>query len=297
MKIYFLSSQPCALTINGAYFGITDTFARSAELSLSDRVFVEFSPEGALPFGCFLTEELSSSPPKGFEVYLLKDGVALYARDFTPRDFLLRPIMQKREGERLATVYSQGELQLCIQSEKGYFNAYLPPSFETCELFFHNDLLLLKSPDSLGVFNLEGTPLLLEKVLSYEVEGNTLTALLPLSDRLQRRANCRWTLSPTECTLVEFTLVAPKETSPPEGLLAYAFFESVLLKANYADFLSDELRAESEQIVEFLGDFTAVTLTSEPNVCGLIKKKGERLFEVTYYAVTAEKGKITDVRG
>ena len=38
MKIYFLSSQPCALIIGGAYFGRTGDFERFAEISLQDNL-------------------------------------------------------------------------------------------------------------------------------------------------------------------------------------------------------------------------------------------------------------------
>ena len=34
---------------------------------------------------------------------------------------------------------------------------------------------------------------------------------------------------------------------------------------------------------------------ADPNVCGLIKKKATRLYEVSYYTVKTEKGKILDV--
>ena len=60
MKIYFLSARPCALTLNDTYFGITDTFERFAEISLKDRTFVRFAPEGALPIGFFLTENIKN---------------------------------------------------------------------------------------------------------------------------------------------------------------------------------------------------------------------------------------------
>ncbi len=298
MKIYFLSSVPCALTINGVFYGVTDDFERYVELALADNLYVQFSPEGAQAVGFFLTEELLVRPPVGCEAYLLKDGVALFVRDFPPVDFTLRPIAQKREGNLLATVFCQGTLQLSAESEKGYFNATIPPSFSDCEVFFEGDFILLKSEKTLGVFTKACETLLVEKVLSYAVKGNILRATLPLSDRLGRTADCAWELAEGGCKLTEFTLrqSGDKET-PPEGLLAYAFFESVLIGADCADFLSDELQPEKERIVAFLGDFIAVTLTEKENECGVVRKKGERLFAVDYFEVDVENGKIVDVRG
>ncbi len=299
MKIYFLSSRPCALSVNGVFYGVTDTFERSAELSLSDKIYAQFSPEGAQPIGFFITEEITQTAPEGCDVYLLKDGIAVYARDFPPSDFTLHPVAQAKRGDDLVTVFRQGKLQLCVNTPKNVFNAYIPPSFEPCSLHFYGNLIILRSDTHLGVFNEECQPLLIEKALSYELNENELRATLPLFDSLGRVADCRWILSENECALTQFTLRQPQElpTALPENLLAYAFFESVLLKANFRDFLSDELQSQAESILSFLGDFTAVTLTKNEKECGLVKKKGERLYALSYYSVEIENGKITDVRG
>ena len=296
MKIYFLSSRPCALTLNGAFFGVTDSFERYAEISLSDTIYAQFSPEGSPPLGCFLTEQLRFTPPDGFEVYLLNDGIALYARDFPPADFILRPIAQAKDNGVLATLFRQGAVQLTAESDEGLSTAPLPDDFQTAQLSFHSGLIFLSTETRLAVYTKKCERLLDERVLSYAVDENLLRASLPLSDALCRTAECAWELTETACTRTEFIL--RQEQSVPEvGLLAYAFFESVLIGADYAELLCDELRPKAEQIVGFLGDFIAVTLTREPNCCGLVKKVGERLFSVAYFKVETENGKIIDVKG
>lgn len=298
MKIYFLSSLPCALTLNGVYFGITDSFERSAEVCLSDKIYAEFSPEGGLPIGFFITENLRDTPPEGCEVYLLQDGLAVYARDFQKKDFTLRPIAQAREGNLLATVFWQGALQLTIESPKGFFNATLPPSFDPCTLSFHGDFLLIEGNCMLALYSLACKRLLLEKISDFSLDDNTLNATLPLSDRLGRSAKCVWELTQENCVLKEFTLLqAGACDEPPADLLAYAFFESFLIGGDFTLFLADELIADAENIRAFLGDFIAVTLTDKANVCGLVRRKKERLFEVDYFSVEIEKGKIVDVKG
>ena len=128
MKIYFLSSKPCELTLNGVFFGITDSFERFANVNLSDRIHAKFSPQDALPIGVFLDDNLLHTPPLGVEVYILQDGIALFAKDFPPNDYTLRPLSQARLENVLITLYKQGEIHLSIQSEKGFFVATLPPS-------------------------------------------------------------------------------------------------------------------------------------------------------------------------
>ncbi len=298
MKIYFLSSEPCALSLNGLYYGITDYFERYAEICLSDKIYTQFSPEGSLPIGFFITEEITEKPPLGCEVYLLRDGVAVYACDFPPADFTLRPVAQAREGNILATVFWQGKLQLSIESPEGFFNATLPPSFAPCEVLFCENLVIIRGKNALAVYGLNGKRLLLEQITEYSLLGNILTATLPLSDRLQRFAKCEWELKSGECKRTAFTLIqATENNAPSEDLLAYAFFESALIGEDFACFLSNELQLDAERIRSFLGDFIAVTLTDKPTVCGLVRVKKERLFAVDYYEVEIKDGKITDVRG
>lgn len=302
MKIYFLSARPCALTLNGVFFGITDTFERSAEITLRDRVYAKFSPENAESIGFFITENIRTSPPEGCEVYLLPDGIAVYACDFPPVDLVLRPIAQARENELLITVFQQGRIQLAVESPDGFFNATLPPSFEKCEITLCAGVILLHSDHALAVFNKNCECMLMEQILSFSVSDNLLSATLPLSDSLGRVAECAWELSENACTQTKFTLRQTAENgtvseSTREGLLAYAFFESVLLKADHRAFLSEALLPDAEKIVAFLGEFVAVTLTDKPNVCGLVRKKAERLFRVDHFTVEIENGKITDVKG
>ncbi len=303
MKIYFLSSRPCALTLNDAYFGVTDGFERFAEVSLKDKLFVRFAPENALPVSFFLTENIRFQPPTGCDIYLLKDGIAVYAHGFAPLDHTLRAVAQREENGCVATVFQQGEIELSLQSPKGFFVAHLPPSFASCDISFESGLILLRAPDMLAVFTQTGEKLFLEKVLSHEVANGFLKAVLPLSDSLGRIAECTYTLTENDCVRTGFVLKqaqtkngdADKEKIRDE-LIPYAFFESVLIGAEYADFLASELRPKARDIRSFLGDFIAVTVTQDPCVCGLVRKKKERLFEVDYFSVELKEGKIMDVK-
>lgn len=296
MKVYFLSSQPCALRLNGVFFGVTDTFERFAEVALNDNIFIEFIPEGRQPVAFFLSENIRFTPPKGCEVYLLKDGVAIYARDFPPTDFALRTVAQAREGDHLATLFCQGEVQLTIERGKELFVATLPPSFASSELFFAEELVFLRTETQLAVYTEKAELCLLEKVLSYSIEKGGLRAALPLSDSGNRIADCAWLLSERGCEQTEFTLrVREDGVQTPAELLPYAFFESVLIGADFAQFLSDELAPEADKIRAFLGEFVSVIVTEQNNTCGLVKKKAERLYEVAYFTVKIENDKISDV--
>ena len=302
MKIYFLSCQPCMLSLNGAFFGVTDSFERFAEINLSDRIFVKFTPEGAHPVGFFLTDETLNTPPNGCEVYLLKDGIAIRAYDFPPIDCTLQPIAQQRFGETVVSVFKQGRVQLTLQSPDGFFNATLPPSFAVCTLSKHGGLYFLEGTNQLAAYTGGGKCVFLEEISSFSVTETELNATLPLSNALGRVADCAWALSETGCRRTHFSLRQARtyqgETDAEkirDELLPYTFFESVLLGENYAELLSDELRAKANGIVGFLGNFHSVTLTPDPFTCGLIREKATNLYEVNYFTVTVADGKIADI--
>ena len=299
MKIYFLSSIPCALTLNGVYFGVTDRFERFADIHLQDRVFIQFSPQNALPIGFFLTEDIRFHPPVGVEIYLLKDGIAIYARDFTPTDFTLKTHAQKRFDNLLVTLFTQGATQISLESERGFFVKPLPASLASATIAQFNALIFVHTDDELAIFTKTGDMLFHEQILSFTVENDQLFVSISLSDSLMRVADCTYLLSESACTRTNFLLkqATTGANDYPHGLLAFAFFESVLLGGDYAQFLSEELQSKTSEIVQFLGDFLWVVPTDEENECGLVRKAGERVFSISYFKVEIANDKITDING
>ena len=302
MKIYFLSSQPCALSVNGCYFGLCDQFERFAELSLQENNYILFQPQSANAIGFFLNEDIRFTAPQGCEVYLLPDGICIFARDFPPNDFSLRVYAQLRDGNTLATLYQQGAVQVSIESDFGFFISTLPPSFCNSNLVFHEELLFVDGRTQLAIFNKKGEKLLQESILSYSVEQGELRLEFPLSECLGRVAKCRYSIRNGDLQRIEFSLLQTQSiTGQTENLrnelLPFAFFESVLIGADFKRFLSDELQTKADDLPAFLGNFTAVCVTKSPNVCGLVRRKGKDVFTVEYYAVEVKEGKIVDVKG
>ena len=297
MKIYFLSSLPCILTVNETYFGLCNRFERFAELSLKDNLFLRFLPENRAPVSFFLTEKILTDPPENCEVYLLKDAIAIYATHFPPTDFSLRPHAQFRDGTTLATLFSQGELHLSINTPEGLFTATLPPSFEDATLSFHQNLCFVEGKNRLAIYTKTAKCVFMEEILDFSVENATLNATLPLSDSLNRTAKCQWSLSEDACVQTQCVLSQPAFTNTlSEGLLSYAFFESVLLGGDYSSLLCESLRPHAEKIKTYLGNFLSVSFTEDPNVCVLLYEKSPRLFKAEYYTVDVEDDKIKNVR-
>lgn len=299
MKVYFLSAQPCILTLNGAYFGQTDTFERFIEVNAKDNVYAKFCPQNAGDIGFFLNEQLRIAPPDGCDVYLLKDGIAVYAHTFPPTDFCLHSIAQARFGDTLVTVYKQGVIQLCIQTASSIFNATLSPCFAVCKIVSFEKFFLLEGQNAFALFTKDARLLLQENFLSYQIDGEYFRAVLPLSDRLGRWAECEWKAQGDGIQQTQFCLKQAQGQSDNirDELLPYAFLESVLIGADYTPFLSEELQQKADALKQFLGNFTNVVLTQNPNVCALVYPKGERLFVLRYFTVSVQNGKIINITG
>ena len=248
-----------------------------------------------------ITEKLRFSPPDHCEVYILKDGIAVFAKSFPPSDFSLKLVAQQRFRENLVTVFRQGDLQISIETSKGFFVAPLSPCFEPCKIFWEHGLFFVEGQGALAVFNAAGECVLNEKISEYRIENDVLSAVLPLSDSRGRFAECAWALTDDACFQTSFkvrqTDTGKDEETLRDELIPYAFFESVLIGADFSELLSDELKERAQHIKAFLGDFVSVVLTEQPNTCGLVRKKKERLFEVHYFTAEVKDGKIVDIRG
>ena len=295
MKIYFLSSRPCALSVGGAYFGITDRFERFATVCLSDNLLITFTPENALPLSFFLGENIRFIAPVGVEVYLFKDAIALYARDFPPCDFTLRPIAQAKENHLLVSVFKQGTLQISFQSDNDFFVQPLNSDFEKCEISFHENLIFLRAEKTLAIFTPTGERIFQETVESFTVENGELCAKIPINETAYIQGT--WQLSNDACSQKTLSLVGQTNANAIDALLPYAFFESVRIGANIDAMLSEELLSEKEKLLSFLGDFVFVSPTADENTCALMRQKGERLFEASYFTAQVEHGKIKDIVG
>lgn len=299
MKVYFLSAQTCALTVNGAYFGITDSFEKFATVSLKDKLCVCFTPQNALPLCFFLTEDILFTPPDGCDVYLCGDAIAIYAHTFPARDNRLKIITQNTCENLVVTVFQQGEVQATFQMVDNVMIAYLPPSFTTCNVTFWGDFCLLQSPKRLHIYTKQGECVFQERASSFRIDNDILHVTLPVSDALGFVAETQWQAQENTLARVQYTLKqirpAALQGDMKTAMLAYAFFESVRIGADLLPMLSEEMQAEQDSLRNYLGDFLSVVLTDKTDVCGLVYQKAERLYQVRYFQITITNEKITDV--
>ena len=94
-----------------------------------------------------------------------------------------------------------------------------------------------------------------------------------------------------EGALVSCTLRAAR--SPAPATFALALFESVLLGLDASPFLSPGLDADA--LAEYLGGFRSVVLTEEEDRVGLVYPRRERVFDVRYFTVETEDGRVCNI--
>lgn len=289
MKVFFLSEITCALTINGAYLGLVDHFERSVELDPANSLFCELSPSGDfLPVRFSLDEDFLISPPPQVQLYYTENAVAIYVCNFLRADQSLRVLWQKRFRDGLLTLVQQGKLQLYF----GGINAKiidLPDALSDCAAEETREGYLLRGENAFALVSFDGELIVLSEGKILSCDGS-LKAEVPFHDSLGHTALCEWKYG----ELVSCSVRTRFE--PTEATFALALFESALIGADCAPFLAENLAPKAASLKEYLGDFRSVVLTGEHDKIGLVYERKERVFDVRYFRIEINDGKISNIK-
>ncbi len=304
MTVYFLSQTPAALKLNGIYAGVCDLFERRVQIDLSDGVLAELVPDGNLqPLNFFITEKFLHSPPDFTEVYLMPEGALIYIKRYYDKCAALKVLRQTRFCGNLITLYSQGGIFLSCEGQD--FALYeLDDSFADAE--FREEqaggfpLLIVRGDGCIAAVSDKGKRVFINRAESYSC-GDMLETIVNYETCAGIKAYCEFSYDGEEVALEK---TRTEETcAPPEELLHFAFFESVLTRADVKKYLCPELLGRAEQLNAYLGEFTAVTVPTDLFVAahgnipaaGLVYPEGKNLFRVRYFAVEYENKLISNV--
>lgn len=293
MRIYFLSYKPAILKLNGLYLGGVDLFERHVEISLKDCVHAEIVPgENLQSVNFFIDEKLLSTPPPFLDIYLMDGEALIFVREFGNKDAGLNIILQHRFCGQLVTVFSQGAVYLTVDG--GDYNLErLPQKFIAAraeeEKIGGLPVLALYGAGGLVILSDRGKIIFSNDVLSAEF-GERLKVEVAFETCTAAKAVCEYGYDGERLSLVKSETV---EQRTEIGILHFAFFESVLCRGGYAEYLSEELKAKAGEIFDYLGEFVSVVVPTERFFClhegvraaGLVYPKAKNLFEVKYFAV------------
>ncbi|MDE7296207.1 MAG: hypothetical protein K2N84_02975 [Clostridia bacterium] len=285
-----MAETTCALTVNGVYLGIVDGFERTCELEPADRVFCELKACDRMPVSFFFDEDFLINPPPQIKLYFTEHGVAVYAENFAYADQTLRVLWQKRFGNALLTLCTQGNLQLNLQCNGEMHLVELPEALTDCQASPIGDDFLLEGSAAFARVSREGKIILFSEGKVLE-RGQKLRAEVPFHDSAMHTAVCAWEGD----ELVECKVRTASE--PQADTFALAFFESILIGADPLPFLHETLSEKADSLREFLGDFHSVVLTETRDRVGLVYKRKERIYDLRYFRIELDDGKIKNITG
>ena len=112
MRIHFSAEKPCMLRLGGALLGSVGEAEKFADIG-QESILAEFLPDDGdlLPLVFRIGEGFFAAPPACADVYRYDCGADVFVR-FAPRDTSMRMLVQKRFGDALMTVFSEGKPQL-----------------------------------------------------------------------------------------------------------------------------------------------------------------------------------------
>ena len=305
MRLYFLSERTAALKLDGAYLGIIDCFERFVDIGEGQRIFVEAVPDGdAAPVSFFIDDNFFHSPPDFADVYLTDGDAVISLNRYEPRTRKLRVIAQTFFAGRTVTLFENGGA-VYLNCEGAECSLYeLSRGFENAKLIEENiagyPVLVVDGDKSLAVISDSGKRVFYNPAESWQC-GNDLTVTVAFATCAGCRAECTFNYDGEKMTLTGS--VTRESVTPPENVLHFAFFESVLTRGDFRKYLDGELLPGAGALPSFLGEFVDVTIPysrfydkhGDIRAAGLVYPIKHNLFEVKYFAVDLKEGKIANI--
>lgn len=310
MRIYFISSRTAGLKLDGIYVGIIDGFERFFDMDEDADVLAEVIPDGnAEPLNFFINGDFFKNPPDFADVYLTDGDAIISLNRYKQKEDGIKVIAQKRFAGGLATLILNGGTPCLIVEGKTTESWELSREFANASLtesaIGGHPVLLVEGEKCLTVISETGKRVFYNPCESREV-GQRLEIRLTFNTCAGCRAHCAFAYDGNEMKLVESRTEETKKPAPET--LHFAFFESVLTRADCAKYLCEELKPRANDLTSFLGEFVDVNIPPEkfyddhPDICapekyaaGLTYPLARNLFEIKYFAVEMQDGLIANI--
>lgn len=310
MRIYFLSSRTAGLRLDGVYAGIIDNFERFFETDEGANVLAEVIPDGnAEPLNFFINEKFFLSPPPFADVYKTDGDYIISLSRYQSKDGALRVIAQTRFSGGLVTLVNNGGSTQLICEYSSVETYALPQQF-SCATFKEENLggfpvLIVEGEKCLTVISQSGKQVFLNPAESWEV-GEKLKIRVAFPTCAQCFADCVFSYDGNKMVLEESR--TQENCEPAADVAHFAFFESVLTRADPTKYLCEELKPRAGELASFLGEFVEVNVPTQkfyaahPEICapesyaaGLTYPLARNLFQIKYFAVQMQDGLISNI--
>ncbi len=314
MRFYFLSGENAALKLNGLFLGFIGSFEKFIDVTPSERILVEILPENSAfyPVSFVLDEKFLENPADFCNVYIYCEGAIIEIADFSPRERELKILKQERITDTLLTLYDDGKPKLTLENNKNFAIENLPFGVEDCGFFEHflngekfitaclnNDdekILLIFTSDCKKVFA--------NSVLDFSFD-DALYTKIGYKNPARHIAEIKW-IWQNKFNLANYSVKASREFSPtdvPRELLSVLFFNEILVCGEPEKYLCENLKSRSQELKNYLGEFIGVCrppenfllLHPEKTTAGLIFQKSKNKFEIKFFEIVVQEGKITNI--
>lgn len=307
MTVYFLSSTPAALRLNGAYMGVIDGIVRRVEVGEGEPLFVEAVPsDNRMPVNFMLDDNFLAAPPPFADLYLMGSDVLVKIKRYGHKDTALRPIFQTHFCGNLITLCRRGDIALCVDRSDGSYDIFeLDDGFSAARPAEGNagghPVLCIYSQSRLAIISEGGKLVFNNRVKSYSL-GDMLGVTVDFESCAGAVGECSYSYDGGQFTLVSGRTV---ETRPVgDDVRHFAFFESILTHADASAYLCGELRDRAGELSAYLGEFVDVVIppqkfyqkTGEERAAGLVYAVAPNLYRVKFYAADIKCGLVENIR-
>ena len=310
MRIYFVSSLTAGLKLDGIYAGIIDSFERFFDMDGDANVLCEIVPdENFQPLNFFINADFFKRPPDFADVYLCGGDAIISISRYKSKTGGVSVVTQARFCGNLITLVINGGTP-CLIVEGKTTEAYLLSREFSCAKLIESAIgghpvLLIEGDKCLTVLSESGKRVFYNPAESWKA-GQRLEITVAFNTCAGCKAHCEFTYDGNEMKLAASHTEETRKID--EGVAHFAFFESVLTRADCTKYLSEELKPRANEFASFLGEFADVNIPPEkfyaahPDICaprryaaGLTYPISRNLFEIKYFAVEMKDGLIDNV--
>lgn len=310
MRIYFVSSLTAGLKLDGVYAGIIDSFERFFDADEGANLLCEVVPDGnAQPLNFFINRSFFQNPPDFADVYLTGGDAVVSLNRYKTKEDGIKVISQAKFAGMLTTLLLNGGAPCLIVEGKTTESYTLSREFAdakfTEDMIGGRPVLLIEGNNCLSVISESGKRVFYNPAESWET-GQRLKITVPFSTCAGCKAHCEFSYDGNEMKLLSSRTEETREIDP--SVLHFAFFESVLTRADCTKYLSGELKPRADDLASFFGEFVDVSVPPEkfylthPEIraperlaAGLTYPLARNLFKIKYYAVEIKDGLIDNI--
>lgn len=310
MYIYFSSSYPSAVKLNGLYLGIIENTVKFCDVNLNDSTLVELCPIGKGSSVSFvLNSSTISSLPENVCVTDLKGGYLFHAKqNTTVGDFNI--ICQEKFHDAVITVFNENGLKISIETQNDFFADNLPLIIHTAKIkrFTESgkDFVLIElsgKENTINVYSLNGNikRTFTDTVDSYQTDGN-FTTLKTFKDIAKHKVSSTWRFENQSFTEIDRKISTSEFFNVDklnQKILPYAFLEELYVGGDVSIYLGGNVLENKDKLRGFFGKFIGIMpppIFRNENEIGLIYKKSDRFYYVDYLSVTMENRKIINLK-